>query len=223
MARKRRKRDNDFNLILFTFILLMFSQWFLELLAKHTLLVVGAIIAFLTLYFYIRREKKKRKEKRRQELLNYNSNIQKKAMKKMRTYINTILQLEKYKLSKSEKDKKKKIKEEYYKLYEQMTYGYVYIIQEGNNGYVKIGKANDPMQRVVHGLGAKSPYAIELLHLIPTHVPLEVEKWFHKQYDKHRINGECFKLNDNQKARIQSGDYPLELLEIIIKKSTLSA
>ena len=152
---------------------------------------------------------------RRQELLRYNSTVQKKVVGKMRDCLNKVLRLEKHHLSKADRDRKKRLKELFYELYGEMDARYVYIIEEGSNGYVKIGKANDPMKRVVSGLGAKSPYAIEVLHLIPTQVPLDVEKWFHTAYQKERLNGEWFRLSDAQKAEIQAGDYPIELLELI--------
>ena len=133
----------------------------------------------------------------------------------MRYYLNKVLQLEKHHLSKSERIQKKRLKESFYELYNQMNTKYVYVIEESSNGYVKIGKADDPLKRVVNGLGAKSPYAIQVLHLIPTQVPLDVEKWFHTVHKKERLNGEWFCLSDSQKTTIKTGDYPLDLLELI--------
>ena len=212
---KRGKKNEDSNLLLFLFILCFVGPVMWGFIVNHPVLtfVAGALIT--SLIILVRQEGRKQAEMRRLELLRYNSAVQKKVVGKMRDYLNKVLRLEKHHLSKTDRNRKKQLKESFYELYDEMDAGYVYVIEEGNNGYVKIGKANDPMKRVVNGLGAKSPYALKVLHLIPTKVPLEVEKWLHKAYHKERLNGEWFQLSDAQKAEIQEGDYPLELLELI--------
>ncbi|MEK4129729.1 GIY-YIG nuclease family protein [Solibacillus sp. FSL W8-0474] len=199
----------------FLFILFFVGSVVWQLLVNHPVLTFFSGVLITILILYIWQERRKQAEIRRQELLRYNLALQRKVVQKMRDCLNKILRLEKHNLSKVDLNRKKRLKESFYNLYGDMYAGYVYIIEEGSNGYVKIGKANDPMKRVVNGLGAKSPYAIEVLHLIPTHVPLDVEKWFHKTYQKERLNGEWFRLSDAQKAEIQAGDYPIELLELI--------
>lgn len=212
---KRRKKDEDSALAAFPFILLFVGLLVWEFFVNHPVLTFLAGTLITGLILFIRLEGRKQAEMRRQELLRYNSAVQKKVVGKMRDCLNKILRLEKHHLSKTDRNRKKQLKELFYELYGEMDAGYVYVIEESSSGYVKIGKANDPMKRVVNGLGAKSPYAIEVLHLIPTQVPLDVEKWFHTAYQKERLNGEWFRLSDAQKAEIQAGDYPIELLELI--------
>ncbi len=212
---KRPKKDENSALVVFLFILVFVGPLMWGFFVNHPVLTFLAGALITGLIFFIRQEGRKQAEMRRQELLRYNSTVQKKVVGKMRDCLNKVLRLEKHHLSKADRDRKKRLKELFYELYGEMDARYVYIIEEGSNGYVKIGKANDPMKRVVSGLGAKSPYAIEVLHLIPTQVPLDVEKWFHTAYQKERLNGEWFRLSDAQKAEIQAGDYPIELLELI--------
>ena len=209
LKQKKKDKTSNFTAFLTTLIILLLVVG--ELLANYPLpsFVICALI------YFIYKKHKKQKEIRRQQLLLYNSTIQKKVVGKMRYYLNKVLQLEKHPLSKSERIQKKRLKESFYELYNQMNTKYVYVIEESSNGYVKIGKADDPMKRAVNGLGAKSPYAIQVLHLIPTHVPLDVEKWFHTAYNQERLNGEWFCLSDAQKTKIKTGDYSLDLLELL--------
>ncbi|WP_431027416.1 GIY-YIG nuclease family protein [Lysinibacillus sp. LZ02] len=212
---KRPKKGEGYALVAFLFILFFVGRLVWEFFVNHPVLTFLAGALITSLIFFIRQESRKQAEMRRQELLRYNSAVQKKIVGKMRDCLNKVLRLEKHHLSKADRNRKKRLKESFYELYGKMDAGYVYVIEESSNGYVKIGKANDPMKRVVNGLGAKSPYAIEVLHLIPTQVPLDVEKWFHTAYQKERLNGEWFQLSDAQKMEIQAGDYPIELLELI--------
>lgn len=222
MARKRRKRknkDSGVGIILFIIILIIAAlQVVLPFVMKHIFAIFVFLIGVIAAYVYVKVQKRKKAEWRRQELLKYNSGVQKKVINNMISCINDTLRFEKYNLSTGEKQKKRKLKEQYYEYQNQLTTSFVYIIQEEANGYIKIGKANDPIVRIVRGLGAKTPYKMRVLHLIPTHLPFEVEKWFHTRYEKKRLNGEWFHLSVQEIQNVQSGDYPLELLELIVSQ-----
>lgn len=218
-GRKRKNKDSGTGIILFIIILIIAAiQVVLPFVMKHIFSIFVLLLGIIAVYVYVKVQKVKKAEWRRQELLKYNSEVQKKLINNMISCINDMLRFEKYNLTTDEKRKKRKIKETYYQYQNQLTSSYVYIIQEEANGYIKIGKANDPIVRIVSGLGAKTPYKMRVLHLIPTHLPFEVEKWFHTHYEKKRLNGEWFHLSPQDVQRIQSGDYSLELLELIVSE-----
>lgn len=218
MARGRRNKDGFLFLFFAAIVLVIFIIGkIIETFFEHPFVSSGVVILIITLYILHKKDQKIKRETRRQELLEYNSETQNKVIQEMVCHLNEILNFEKHSVTKFEKSKKKQLKEKYQNAREQFTTSFVYIIQEGSNGYIKIGKANDPLNRIVHGLGAKSPYTLKVLHLIPSSVPLEVEKWLHRNYEHYRINGEWFNLNPEQKDELRPNNYPLELLEIITK------
>ena len=219
MARRRKKNksgNSGSGIILFIILLIAVFQWAIPFVTTHIFAFCTILCIAVAMYVYFKIRKRKQVEWRRQELLKYNSEVQRKVINNMISSINDMLRFEKYNLSAQEKQKKRKIKEQYYQYQKQLTTSFVYIIQEEANGYIKIGKANDPIDRIVRGLGAKTPYKMRVLHLIPTHLPFEVEKWFHTHYEKKRLNGEWFHLSPQEVQHIQSGNYSLELLELIV-------
>lgn len=71
---------------------------------------------------------------------------------------------------------------------------YVYVLQQGSGGPVKIGIANDIKRRVM-ALNTGASIALDVLksHEMEdaSHSRL-VERYLHKILDKHRLNGEWF-------------------------------
>lgn len=97
----------------------------------------------------------------------------------------------------------------------KLTCGYIYFLSDGN-GYVKIGKTTNIGKRL-DGIGIKLPKQPILLHSTYVKDYNTGEAIFHEHYKEYRRNGEWFKLPKTVIERIQNGDYPKginELLEV---------
>ena len=66
---------------------------------------------------------------------------------------------------------------------------YIYFIQQGSDGPVKIGMASDVRKRLV-ALKHANPYKLHLLCSISTH--RRMEQIIHRRFKNHRIRGEWF-------------------------------
>lgn len=217
MARRKKKskyNENNGSVLIILFVIGLFL-W--QIIKQNPLLSSVIIGLLITLSIWGFKTVNKQREKRRQELLSYNSESQKKWVQSMVLCVNNVLALEKYQLSTREKVTKKEAKEKFYKLFNEQETSFVYVIEEAGNQLIKIGKAKDPMKRIPKGLGAKNPYKLKTLHLIPTKSDLQVERWMHENFKTKRKNGEWFKLSHEDVAWIREGNYPLELLELINK------
>jgi len=74
--------------------------------------------------------------------------------------------------------------------------GYIYIIQsltESTN--YKIGRAKDAIERI-HRLEVKLPFAIDVIHVISCSNRYDAERQMHERYKDRRLNGEWFKLTE---------------------------
>lgn len=218
-ARKRRRYSNKvmpnpFALLVVGTVLVPAS---LNYVIQNWLPMSLLIIFLVALHIGWRKHQHTRQEERKEELRKSQSPAQRKIIQKMICYLNDILGFEKHSLSSQERKRKRQLKDAFLHWHHIMQTRYVYIIQEDSNGLVKIGKANNPLERVVRGLGAKSPYRLRVIQLIPTNVPFDVEKWFHHTYRSCRVNGEWFQLSAETIQKIVSGDYPLELMELLSK------
>ena len=69
----------------------------------------------------------------------------------------------------------------------------IYFIQAGDDGPVKIGFATDVRARI-KVIQTNSPEKLSLIRQIDGDVP--VERWFHKQFNDRRLNGEWFSFCD---------------------------
>ena len=66
---------------------------------------------------------------------------------------------------------------------------FIYFIQMGYVGPIKIGLAKDPEKRVT-ALQVSSPYALRLIYATPGGANTERE--IHREYNRYRIRGEWF-------------------------------
>ncbi|MFS0688988.1 GIY-YIG nuclease family protein [Sporosarcina sp. 179-K 8C2 HS] len=215
MTRRRRKNSTSEQILFIAFALFFAVSILWQLYTQNRSFFIGASVVILLIVLRIFKWRQKRIEKRRQELLSYNSETQKKWVQKMIYSINRVLDFEKFGITSKEKAAKRQAKLTFYELYNERELGYVYVIQEEGNGLIKIGKAKDPMKRIPNGLGAKNPYRLKVVHLIPTNFDRQVEGWLHRHFEKKRMNGEWFRLSAEDLSWIKEGDYPLELLELI--------
>ncbi len=71
---------------------------------------------------------------------------------------------------------------------EKLNPGYVYFLRMGEDGPIKIGKAQDPSRRLF-GLQTGNPIELKMILLVRNS---ELEPAFHEKFWDHRIRGEWF-------------------------------
>jgi len=76
----------------------------------------------------------------------------------------------------------------------------VYVI-EHEHGYVKIGVSTNPKQRI-DKLQTGCPYELDLLGVIETDSPFEVESNLHEKYDGRQKQGEWYNLSTREKSHL---------------------
>ncbi|MGR9047591.1 GIY-YIG nuclease family protein [Halobacillus faecis] len=96
----------------------------------------------------------------------------------------------------------------------ELDTSYVYFIRESGLDHIKIGKADDPEQRIKE-LSTGSAHTHEIVHLIKSKEPYKTEKLFHCYFSDKRIKGEWFDLTDNELRWIQREDYPRDIEDSI--------
>lgn len=74
--------------------------------------------------------------------------------------------------------------------------GFVYIFQ--CNGLYKIGRSQNPHERMKKMAGAIMPFEIKLVHTIPSQDPVATEAMLHKKFAERRVIGEWFKLEEEE-------------------------
>jgi len=75
------------------------------------------------------------------------------------------------------------------------SWGHVYFLKNEDTGLVKIGMSRNLKSRI-KDLRATVPGRSALLETVYTNRPRHLEKMFHLMFDKYRMNGEWFKLPD---------------------------
>jgi hypothetical protein len=91
---------------------------------------------------------------------------------------------------------------------------YVYFIRESGMQRIKIGKADDPKQRIKE-LSTGSAHNHEIVHLIKSENPYKTENLFHKHFREKRYKGEWFDITEKDLRWIQRGNYPREIEDSI--------
>lgn len=81
--------------------------------------------------------------------------------------------------------------------------GYVYLIQELNHGYFKIGKTNNPAQRL-NRFEVRLPFQVDYICLIPADDALLLENNLHWRFKHRHVAGEWFALSDEDVASIMA-------------------
>ena len=66
---------------------------------------------------------------------------------------------------------------------------YIYFVQAGEKGPVKVGLSKNPMSRVKQ-LQTSNPHTLKLLGIIPG--DRETEEMIHDKFEDHRLEGEWF-------------------------------
>ena len=80
---------------------------------------------------------------------------------------------------------------------------YVYIIRMGQTKFYKIGKTNDPQGRLA-SLQTASPYKLKLLHVFQADNASAAEEALHAKFHSSRLEGEWFKLTDDERKILLS-------------------
>lgn len=79
--------------------------------------------------------------------------------------------------------------------------GFVYFIQMGEGGPIKIGWTRDPWQRI-HELQTAQPYRLRLLGVIEG--DRHTERRLHRELAEHRVRGEWFKSAPDVLAKLDA-------------------
>jgi hypothetical protein len=79
--------------------------------------------------------------------------------------------------------------------------GYVYLIQELNDGNFKIGRTRNPNNRL-ETFGVTLPAKVDYICLIPTENTHLLERKLHRQFARRRVAGEWFALSDEDVASV---------------------
>ena len=98
---------------------------------------------------------------------------------------------------------------------ESTVVGYVYFIQNEESGAVKIGRTND-LERRVALFSRRFPFSIKLLQHIHTLNFEKIELTFHHYFDKKRLDGEWFKLDEMDIDQIKRKIFPAEIETLIV-------
>lgn len=85
--------------------------------------------------------------------------------------------------------------------------GYVYFMQEKLHGSIKIGFTSSIHERMLN-FGIRLPFDIELVHVIYSENATETEQLFHTQYSAKRLNGEWFRIDDEDIHQIKTCKFP---------------
>lgn len=86
---------------------------------------------------------------------------------------------------------------------QRSTAGYVYLLKETNGIHYKIGRTNNPENRVKE-FGVKLPFKVEYTHLIQTDDMYALEAELHIRYASKRVDGEWFLLSEDDVLEIVS-------------------
>lgn len=80
--------------------------------------------------------------------------------------------------------------------YPYRAQGYVYVIRDSNvTGYVKIGRTNHPIRRLMD-FAVKPPFDVEVLMIVPCANAAYLERMLHNAHKERRVNGEWFNFDD---------------------------
>lgn len=97
---------------------------------------------------------------------------------------------------------------------ESKVIGYVYFIQNQETGAVKIGRAKD-LERRIAIFSDDFPFPIRLIQHIYTLNYEKIELAFHHHFDKKRIHGEWFTLDEVDIEQIKQKKFPEEIAAFI--------
>jgi hypothetical protein len=96
--------------------------------------------------------------------------------------------------------------------------GFVYIIQAGDDGDVKIGWAVNPPDRLKN-LQTGNSLELRLLHferIGSKRAAGRVERWLHQEFEGHRIRGEWFRFTGSVRYMVrQCTDHGVRLVDQI--------
>jgi nucleoside 2-deoxyribosyltransferase len=81
--------------------------------------------------------------------------------------------------------------------------GFIYLIR-ADTGEYKIGRAKNVDQRLASFGGAKHPFKWEVIHTIEVSDACAAERHLHRLYERRRVNGEWFVLNNEDVEFIKS-------------------
>ena len=80
---------------------------------------------------------------------------------------------------------------------------YVYLIRMGRTKFYKIGKSNDPQGRLA-SMQTASPYKLKIVHVFKADNAAAAEEALHHRLHEARMEGEWFKLTDEQQRLLVS-------------------
>jgi hypothetical protein len=87
-------------------------------------------------------------------------------------------------------------------------FGYIYLLNAVGTSYYKIGKSVHPDKRLKQ-ISPKMPYECELISVIPTFFKTMAEAEYHAHFEKNRVNGEWFEIEEKSFL-----DIPSEVIQL---------
>ncbi|GAF80973.1 unnamed protein product [marine sediment metagenome] len=87
------------------------------------------------------------------------------------------------------------INEEYKNYKFKIDTGYIYFIQEGSKGLVKIGCSQNNVKSRLRQIAISTPFNLEIIGVIKSNNILKDELFYHTKFAHKRIKREWFKLN----------------------------
>lgn len=110
------------------------------------------------------------------------------------------LRLERLELQRTQKAEQERLKSERTK--QRNRSGYVYILKQIGGTYYKIGRTNNPDNRLAT-FSVKLPFEVQYEHLIKTDDMYALEAELHARYAHCRVGGEFFALSPDDLAAIK--------------------
>lgn len=99
--------------------------------------------------------------------------------------------------------------------------GFVYFLRELLQGSIKIGYSRNLENRLVQ-FGVALPFDVELVHVIYSLNVEKTEKLLHTHFGEKRLNGEWFKLSEDDLMIIRKMDFPGHILTSIIEGGSIA-
>jgi hypothetical protein len=95
----------------------------------------------------------------------------------------------------------------------------IYLVQQGENGPIKIGYTDDKLDNRIKALQTANPYPLHVIITIPG--DQNTESHLHKKFNKYKLCGEWFKIEMLEELFIVPSNEILTLEEIHMQQKNL--